>query len=87
MQVSGHLHAPGGWVDPRAGLDEVAKKSLYHPCQESNPGRSVRSLVTILTELSRLQPGQGWRRKFCRHDLDSECTALTYFLYLYIEGS
>jgi len=43
-------------VDPRAGLDAVAKRieSLHRTCQESNPGRPVSSLVTVLTELNRL---------------------------------
>jgi hypothetical protein len=41
-------------VGPRAGLDAVAKRKTLYPCRDSNPGRPVRSLVTILTELSRL---------------------------------
>jgi len=66
MEMSGQLQAPvalfpnrkpgthwiGGLVGPRAGLDSgEEKKSLYYSCQELNPSRPVRSLVTILTEL------------------------------------
>jgi hypothetical protein len=38
-------------VDPRAGLDAVARRKNPSPCRESNAGRPARSLVTILTEL------------------------------------
>jgi len=41
-----------GWMDPRAGLDEMAKEKK--PRWESRSGRSARSLLTILTELPRL---------------------------------
>jgi hypothetical protein len=41
-------------MGPRAGLDAVAKKENPCPCRESNPGRPVRCLVTVPTELSRL---------------------------------
>jgi hypothetical protein len=55
MEVSGQLHAPGAagthWTG--AGLDAVPKRKLYSPCGESNPGRPARSLVTVLTEISR----------------------------------
>jgi len=34
-----------------AGLDAVAKTEVHIPSRESNPGRPVRSQVTILTEL------------------------------------
>jgi hypothetical protein len=70
MEVSGQLHAQaallswerapcthliGGWVGPRAGLDAVAKRrNPIIALTESNPGRPVRRLVTILTELPRL---------------------------------
>jgi hypothetical protein len=50
MDVSGQLHARftprerapvtywiGGWVDPRASLDAVAKRKIPSPRQESNP--------------------------------------------------
>jgi hypothetical protein len=49
-------HCIGGWMGPRATLDAVAKRK--NPCSYrwSNPDRSGRSLVTILTELSRLPP-------------------------------
>jgi hypothetical protein len=36
-----------GWVNPRAGLDEVVKKK--NPSRESNPNRPAHSLDTILT--------------------------------------
>jgi len=54
MEVSGQLHAPaallrgkdhgtlrmGGWVDPREGLDVVAKtKSPFSPLQQSKVAR------------------------------------------------
>jgi hypothetical protein len=36
----------------RAGLDAVAKKRLLlRPCRKSNPGRTTRFLVIILTEI------------------------------------
>jgi hypothetical protein len=38
-------------VGPRAELDEVVKRKSPCPCEESNPGRPDRSLVTILTEI------------------------------------
>jgi hypothetical protein len=44
----------GGRVGPRGGLDTVAKIKVSTPCRESNPDRPACSLVTILTELSRL---------------------------------
>jgi len=37
-------------VGPRAGLDAVAMRKIPYPLQESNPGHSTRSRVTILTE-------------------------------------
>jgi hypothetical protein len=70
MWVSGQLHAQaalpsgertsgtnwiGGWLGPRAGLDTVAKTISSRPYRESNPGRPVRNLVTVLTELRQLQ--------------------------------
>jgi hypothetical protein len=44
-------HWIGGWVDPRAGLDAVAKRKQFHhcACRELNPSRPARSLVSILT--------------------------------------
>jgi hypothetical protein len=45
-------HWIGGWTDSRNGLD-LLKNS--HSVQKSNLGRPVRSYVTTLTELSRLQ--------------------------------
>jgi hypothetical protein len=41
-------------VGRRAGLEMVVKRKIPFPCRESNPGRSVRNLVTILTKLLRL---------------------------------
>jgi hypothetical protein len=32
-------------VKPRAGLDAMVERKISSPCRESNPGRSVRSLV------------------------------------------
>jgi hypothetical protein len=50
--------APGthwirGLVDPRAGLEVVAKREEFLPRREPNPGRPARSLVTVMTEVSR----------------------------------
>jgi hypothetical protein len=42
-------------VVPSTGLDVVAKRRIPCPGQESNPGIPACSLVTILTELSRLR--------------------------------
>jgi hypothetical protein len=44
----------GRWVGPRAGLDAEVKWRNPCPCRESNPARPAPSLVTILTELTRL---------------------------------
>jgi len=69
MEVSGLLHGPaalpprkkppaphwiGGWVSFRAVLDAVEKRKKPCICQESKPGHPAHSIVTILTELSRL---------------------------------
>jgi hypothetical protein len=35
-------------------MDAVTKRKSPYPCQESNPARPARSLVTILAELPRL---------------------------------
>jgi hypothetical protein len=46
-----------GWVDPRAGLDAVAKRKTPSPRRKSNPDHPHRpacSLVAIQTELSPL---------------------------------
>jgi hypothetical protein len=53
-------HWTGDWVGPRAGLDTAATK-IKIPCPngEPNSGHPPRSLVTILTELSRLLCFQG----------------------------
>jgi hypothetical protein len=64
MEVSGQFYAPatllpregapgthwiGGWVDPRAGLDAVAKRKIPSPCRGSNPDRPIHSLITTTT--------------------------------------
>jgi hypothetical protein len=69
MEVSGQLqalatsflgkrapgtHWIGGWVGPWTGLDTVVKRNILSSCREFNPDRPARSLVTTLTELSRL---------------------------------
>lgn len=46
------IHKMGGWLDPRASLDNVAKKKVLS-CWESNPGHPSHNLVTILTQLPR----------------------------------
>jgi len=38
-------------LGPRASLDVVAKRKEPCPCQVSNPGHPVHSLVTVLNEL------------------------------------
>jgi len=40
-------------VDPRIGLDAVAKRKKFHycPCREKSPGPTARGLVSTLTEL------------------------------------
>jgi len=45
-----------GWVDPRAGLEAVGKRTKSHHCpwREWNPGRPARILFSTLTELTRL---------------------------------
>jgi hypothetical protein len=77
MKVSGQILAPaallrrikntrthriGGWVDPKVGLDTVAKGKVPSPCRESNPDLSTLRLVTIPTELSRLLTMEGEER-------------------------
>jgi hypothetical protein len=42
-------------MGPRVDLDAVAKRKIPCLCQESNPGSPARSVITTLTELSRLQ--------------------------------
>jgi hypothetical protein len=67
MEVSGQIHAPAAILQEKessvpigqkagwdSGMDAVAKRRILCPFRESNPGRPVQSLVTILTELSRL---------------------------------
>jgi hypothetical protein len=66
MEVSGQFNAPEALppvpIRSEAGgggrvcLHAVAKREfLYYPCLEFNPGRPVRSLVTTLTKLLRLE--------------------------------
>jgi len=57
MEESGQLHVTGthrtwGLVDPRAGVDAVAKrkKSHHFTWRKSNPTRPAHSLVTILID-------------------------------------
>jgi hypothetical protein len=38
-------------VGPRVGMDAGAKRKIPGPCRESNPGRTTRSPVAVLTEL------------------------------------
>jgi hypothetical protein len=45
------IHLIGGWVNPRAALDSVAKRKILCPSRESRSGHPARSLVTLLTEL------------------------------------
>jgi hypothetical protein len=47
-------HWIGGWVDLRVGLDAVVGKKISSPCGEWNSDHPARSLVTPLTDLSRL---------------------------------
>jgi len=67
MEVSGQLHGPFtlpqgnsprqhliGSVGSRVGLDAVAKRKIPSSCRDSKSGRTARSLVTILTKVSRL---------------------------------
>jgi hypothetical protein len=56
-------HWIGGWVGLRASLEAVAKRKSSCPCPELKPGRPVHSLVTILTELSRLHACQHYFTK------------------------
>jgi hypothetical protein len=44
----------GGWVGTRTGLDAVVKRKIPSPCLESNPDRTVRSLINTPTELALL---------------------------------
>jgi hypothetical protein len=49
------IHCIGGWVGPRAGLDNVEKRKMSYPCWESNCPRPACSL-----SLYRLSfPGSG----------------------------
>jgi hypothetical protein len=48
-------HCIVGWVSPSAGLDGVAKRRNPCPCREWNSGLPAHRLVTILTEIPRVQ--------------------------------
>jgi hypothetical protein len=52
--ISSSTHLTEGWMGPSDGLNAVAKRKKSLPCWESKPGRPASSIVTILTELSRL---------------------------------
>ena len=43
-------HEVGGWVSPRAGLDDLEKRKISCPCWDSVP--EMLSVVTILITLS-----------------------------------
>jgi len=49
----------GGWMGPRVCLNAVVKRTKFHLFhrRELSPDRLSRSLVSILTELSRLLLG------------------------------
>jgi hypothetical protein len=65
MEVNDHVHALaalppgkvvsahwlGNYMNPRAGLDTLARRKIPRFCRESNPGLPSRSLITLLTEL------------------------------------
>jgi hypothetical protein len=42
-------HWVGDWVDPRVGLDAVAKR-IPALCRKLNPGHPVRSIVSLVTD-------------------------------------
>jgi hypothetical protein len=42
-------HQIGGWVDCRAGLDDVVKRNIPCPYWESNTGCPAHCLVTIFS--------------------------------------
>jgi hypothetical protein len=59
MEVNGQLHAPttllqGKEPQSRSGCGGEEKKIPSPPFRKSNPGRPARSLVNVLTKLSRL---------------------------------
>jgi hypothetical protein len=56
-------HCIGCWVSPRTDPDAMRKSRNPYPCRESNPGRIASSLVTVLTELSRLPNQVCWHYK------------------------
>jgi len=62
----------------------MAKRENPRPCRESNHGRPVRSLVTVLNELSRLLRLSSMHPRNGKHIYGAfKCaifiTALTYF--------
>jgi hypothetical protein len=58
-RITPGINSIGGWVGPRVGLDAMARRKNTFSLPAANrppppPGRPARSIVTILTELSRL---------------------------------
>jgi hypothetical protein len=49
-------HWIGGWMGLGTGLDTATKRKHTYHCRESNLGYSARTLVTVITELSRILP-------------------------------
>jgi hypothetical protein len=47
-------HWIGGWVDPRAGLDDVERINLLLEMEPKFRGYKTRSIVATVTELTRL---------------------------------
>jgi hypothetical protein len=41
MEVSGQLHAIGGFMDPRAVMNAVVKRKIPSSCRELNPRTSI----------------------------------------------
>jgi hypothetical protein len=64
----------GGWVGPRTGLDEVAKRKSPYACRELSPGHPARESVTTVTELPYLTLSP-------RHDASSGCWRRRRLMY------
>jgi len=47
VRASG-IHCTGGWVDPRAGLDAVAKRKCPFPASAGNRTSVVKTVVPSL---------------------------------------
>jgi hypothetical protein len=56
--------AVGGWMGPRAGLDDLERWNIPCSCRDSNPRSPALSVVTLPTTLSRL-PNE---IQFCIYD-------------------